>query len=345
MDALSELLRAVKLSGAVFFNAQCAAPWCMRSPPSSFLCRYVAAESSHVIIFHLIAGGRAWLRIGDDTVSLAAGDIVMLPHGDEHLFGNGSGGATIDGEASLPAMLTGELKTSHLGSGDGERTHVICGYLVSEAGLARAVLSSLPSIVRVPIRSDPYGQGLENMIHHAVEQAASGAPGSGVIVARLAEVLFAEALRRYLAQLPTGRTGWLAGAADAVVGRALECLHRRPAHPWTVDELAQAAGISRSALTERFARYLGQAPIAYLTDWRLELAAERLRTTSRSVLQVAGEVGYESEAAFNRAFKRRFAMPPAAYRRSARERREAGAAANGLLQDRTAPGRSGPLHP
>ncbi len=144
-----------------------------------------------------------------------------------------------------------------------------------------------------------------------------------MILARLAEVLFTEALQRYLSGLPAGRTGWLAGAGDPAVGRSLAALHRKPAHPWTLDELAEEAAVSRSALTERFARYLGQSPMAYLADWRLELAAEGLRTTSRSVLQIATAVGYESEAAFNRAFKRRFGQPPAQYRRSFRAQQRA----------------------
>jgi AraC-like DNA-binding protein len=319
MDALSELLSVVKLSGAMFFDAQCAAPWCVRSPPARTLSRYVAPNASHVIEFHLIATGRAWIRVGTETTPLAAGDIVMLPHGHEHYLGNGLGAETIDGEGSMAEFLGGRVRTSRLGAEGGEETRLICGYLACEAGLIQPALSSLPHVVRVHIRADAQGELLENMIRHAVEQAASAAPGSGVIVARLAEVVFAETLRRYLLQLPPGRTGWLAGAADSVVGRALECLHQHPGHSWTLDGLAQDVGISRSALTERFARYFGQGPMAYLADWRLQLAAESLRTTSRSVLQIAGEVGYDSEAAFNRAFKRRFSTPPARYRRSWRE--------------------------
>jgi transcriptional regulator GlxA family with amidase domain len=172
--------------------------------------------------------------------------------------------------------------------------------------------------MRVHLRSEPAGQWLENSISHAVDRAAVAEPGSEVITARLAEVLFAEALQRYVRQLPPGRAGWLAGSRDAAVGRSLAALHRRPAHPWTLDELAGAAAVSRSALTEKFARFLGQSPMAYLADWRLELGADALRSTGRSVAQVAAEVGYESEAAFNRAFKRRFGKPPGEYRRGNR---------------------------
>ena len=185
------------------------------------------------------------------------------------------------------------------------------------------MLAGLPRVVRANLRTDAAGKWLENSIMHAVERVAAAAPGSDVILARLAEVLFAEALQRYLAQLPSGRTGWLAGAGDAAVGRSLAALHRKPAHAWTLDELAEEAACSRSVLTERFARYLGQSPMAYLTDWRLELGGEALRTTNRSVLQIAADVGYESEAAFNRAFKRRFGQPPAQYRRSFRAQQRA----------------------
>lgn len=318
MDALSEVLRVVKISGAVFFNGVCEAPWRIRSPPAQMFSRYVAPPASHIIEFHLIAGGRGYVRVGGETTPLAAGDIVIIPHGDAHYMGNGLAVETIDAEDNLPALLSGEVKLERR-DGGGEETHLICGYLACEARLIQPVLAGLPHVVRVHVRSDSYGELLENMIRHAVEQYSTAAPGSGVIVARLAEVLFAEVLRRYLLQLPPGRSGWLAGVADPAVGRALAELHKEPAHAWTLDELAQKAGLSRSTLTDRFARYLGQGPMAYLADWRLELAAESLRTTSRSVLQIAGEVGYDSEAAFNRAFKRRFSAPPARYRRTWRQ--------------------------
>ena len=194
----------------------------------------------------------------------------------------------------------------------------MCGYLACDGELLKPVLAGLPRVVRVNIRTDPSGEWLDNMLRHAVSQAAASTPGSDVILAHLAEVLFTEVLRRYLLALPDGRTGWLAGAGDPAVGRALAALHREPAFDWTLDLLAQEASISRSALTEKFTRFIGQAPMAYLTDWRLELGAEALRSTSRSVQRVALDSGYESEAAFNRAFKRRFSVPPARYRREAR---------------------------
>jgi AraC-like DNA-binding protein len=176
-----------------------------------------------------------------------------------------------------------------------------------------SVSSSSPCQLQAGQSTSPH-----NMLQHAVSQAAASTPGSDVIIAHLAEVLFTEVLRRYLSALPDGRTGWLAGAGDPAVGRALAALHKEPTFDWTLDSLAHETGISRSALTEKFTRFIGQAPMAYLTDWRLELGAEALRSTSRSVQRVALDSGYESEAAFNRAFKRRFSVPPARYRRVAR---------------------------
>jgi AraC-like DNA-binding protein len=325
MDALSELLRTVKLSGAMFFDAEGSKPWRVRAPPSKTLGRYVAPNASHVIEFHLVVEGGGYIQVGDERTPFAAGDLVMVPHGDAHEMGNGSGADLEDSELALPGLLQGGIKRSRFGGG-GEQTRFVCGYFASEAGLIRPVLAGLPRVVRVHIRNDRAGEWLEKSIVHALERASAAVPGSDVILARLAEVLFAEALQRWVSQLPQGRTGWLAGAGDATVGKSLAALHRSPVHAWTLDELAAHAGVSRSALTERFAKYLGQSPMAYLADWRLELGAEALRTTSRSVMQVAGDVGYESEAAFNRAFKKKFGEPPAHYRRSFREQRRAGTA-------------------
>ncbi len=319
MDALSELLRAVKLSGAMFFKSSCSAPWCLHAPPSKAFLPYIRSKATHVIEFHHLTEGTGYVRVGEEVTPLTAGDIVMMPHGDAHEMGAGSGGKPIDGNAALPALWSGKLALANLGGG-GQVTGLVCGYLACDGALLRPVLAGLPRVVRINVRSDPAGDWLDNTLRHALAQAAARTPGSDVILAHIAEVLFAEVLRRYLLSLPEGRTGWLAGAGDSAVGRALAALHRDPAFNWTLDLLAQEANLSRSVLTERFTRFLGQPPMAYLTDWRLELGAEALRSTSRSVQRVALDVGYDSEAAFNRAFKRRFKSPPARYRKESRSR-------------------------
>lgn len=319
MDALSELLRVVKLSGAMFYKSRCTAPWCLNAPTSRAFAPFVAPQATHIIEFHHISAGRAYVRVGAENTPLEAGDVVMIPHGDAHQMGNGSGGRPIDGAAAFTALMTGRLHLADFGGG-GEETGLVCGYLACDAELIRPVLTGLPRVLRVNLRTDKSGEWFEQTLGHAVDQAAAARPGSAVFLAHLAEALFADVLRRYLSSLPEGRTGWLAGSGDPAVGRALAALHRRPAHDWSLDELARETGLSRSALSERFTRYLGVAPMSYLADWRLELGAESLRTTSRSVQSIAVEVGYDSEAAFNRAFKRRFSAPPARYRREWRAR-------------------------
>jgi AraC-like DNA-binding protein len=200
------------------------------------------------------------------------------------------------------------------GGGGGETARYICGYMACDPHISRPILSGLPPVFKVNIRTDRSGKWLENSILHLVEEAASGRVGSAAMLAKLSEALFVDTLRRHIAGLPKQEVGWLAGARDPVVGKSLGLLHSRVAHPWTIAGLAGQVGISRSALVERFTRYLSEPPMTYLTRWRLQLAARSLERTPRGVAEIAAEVGYESEAAFNRAFKREFGRPPGRYR-------------------------------
>src|SRR5262250_2452335 len=158
--------------------------------------------------------------------------------------------------------------------------------------LCRPILSGLPSVFKVNIRTDRAGHWLENSILHLVEEAASGQAGSEAMLAKLSEALFVDTLRRYIARLPEQEVGWLAAARDPVVGKSLSLLHSKAQHPWTIAELAKEVGLARSALVERFTRYLGEPPIAYLVRWRLHLAARALSATSRGVAEIASDVGY-----------------------------------------------------
>jgi AraC-like DNA-binding protein len=200
--------------------------------------------------------------------------------------------------------------------GGGEMTRFVCGYFGCERNADRLFLAGLPLMIRINLRGDPAGEWLESSVRHLVSQAGSARPGQSVLLSKMAEALFIETIRRYMEALPPEQTGWLAGARDTVVGGALALLHRKPRHHWTVDELAAEIGTSRSVLAQRFSRFLGEPPLTYLARWRLQLAARMLQTTREAVLQVASEVGYDSEAAFNRAFKREFGVPPGQFRRS-----------------------------
>ena len=319
MDVLSEVLKAVKLDGAVFFNGEFSSPWCARQPDVDTMASYLPAHPKHVIIFHLVTEGRGYARVEEDgcAVSLETGDIVILPHGDAHLMGNGPPVTPIDSAAQLRQVLAEGRMISQFGGG-GELTKLICGYLTCDRQLSQVFLAGLPPIVKVHIRDSPSGQWLEDTLRYSVDHADGSGPGGAAVIAKLSEVLFVETLRRYIAKLPATQTGWLAGVRDPDVGKVLALLHRQPAHPWTIATLAQEVGLSRSVLAERFRHYLSETPIGYLTRWRLQLAGQVLISTSKSVAEVAGDVGYESEPSFNRAFKREFGVPPARFRSQTR---------------------------
>ena len=197
-------------------------------------------------------------------------------------------------------------------------TKFVCGFMACEPRLSQVFLSGLPSVFKGSIRNDASGRWLENSIRFSVNDADASRAGGEAVLAKLSEVLFVQTLRTYITNLPAEQTGWLAGARDAEVGRTLALMHRNPAHSWTIASLAKEAGLSRSVLAERFRHYLHETPMAYLTRWRLQLGAQMLASTSYSVAQIASEVGYESEAAFNRAFKREFQNPPARFRSQSR---------------------------
>jgi len=219
----------------------------------------------------------------------------------------------VDHAEEVRRVLDQGLKVSRMGGG-GEVTKFICGYMTCEPQLCRVLLGGLPHLLKVNIRDGASDQWLENSLRYSADTVDASRPGGGTVLAKLSEVLFVETLRRYIALLPQEQTGWLAGVRDPEVGKAVALLHRKLAHPWTIASLASQVGISRSVLAERFRRYLSETPIAYLSRWRLQLGAQMLTTTSTSVAWIAPEVGYESESAFNRAFKREFRLPPARFR-------------------------------
>jgi AraC-like DNA-binding protein len=321
MDVLSEVLKVVKLQGAMFYNAEFSAPWSFRSPASRNIAPFVAAGAEHVIVYHFLTEGRASARLEEgERIDLGAGDVVIFPHGDPHIIENGVPNKTVDLLQEVARIFSEGLRLSRSGGG-GDITRFVCGYMACDPRLSQIFLSGLPPVFKVSIRNNASGKWLENSIRFSVNEADASRAGGEAVLAKLSEVLFVETLRSYIAQLPTDQTGWLAGARDPEIGKTLAVMHRSPEYPWTLVSLAKEAGVSRSVLAERFRRYLNEAPMAYLTRWRLQLGAQRLVSTSYSVAQIASEVGYESEAAFNRAFKREFEVPPARYRNQFRSAR------------------------
>jgi AraC-like DNA-binding protein len=315
MDVLSDVLRAVRLEGALFFNGEFSAPWCLSSALSPEIARALSPRGGHLIIYHFLTEGRAYARLQDGRrEELTAGDIVIFPHGNAHFLGNGSPAKPVDSFKTFAKNLTQGLKVARFGGG-GEVTRFVCGFMSCEPRLSEVFLAGLPEILKVHVANEPSGRWLEHSIRFSVDEASGAHAGSGLVLAKLSEVLFVETLRRYISALPPDQIGWLAGARDPIIGQALALLHKEPAHPWTISNLARRVGRSRTRLAERFRHFLGESPMAYLAQWRLKLGAEILQSTEDSVAEVAAAVGYGSEAAFNRAFKREFDCPPAQFRR------------------------------
>ena len=316
MDALSEALSTVRMNAAIFFDAEFTAPWGFRAPPAREVAPALAPGVEHIVIFHLLTEGSAVVRMeGEPDLPLEAGDIVIIPHGDTYTISHGSPATLREGGASIERYLAGGLTTTCYGGG-GEQANFVCGYFGCERGALRLFLAGLPRMIKINVRGDASGEWLESSLRYLVSEAAAHRPGGTVLLSKMAEALFVEALRRYMGGLPLEQTGWLAGARDPLVGAALALMHQKPCHPWTLPGLAQAVGTSRTVLSERFAHFLGESPINYLSRWRLQLAAQLLQGDRKTMLQVAMDVGYGSEAAFSRAFKREFGLPPAQYRKT-----------------------------
>lgn len=321
MDALSDVLRLVRLGGAVYLNGDFTAPWCLYGQADAALCGSFLPPAERIVSYHLITEGGCWASLPGDlgsAIYVAAGELLVVPQGEAHLLGSSldiAPGPTGELLENQLRNAPGQLMALRYGGG-GDRTRLVCGFLACDDTLSNPVLSALPRIFKVDMRNDPQSAWLESSLRFAAAEAAEWRVGSAIVLARLSELLFVEAVRRCIDTLPSDRKGWLAGVGDRFVGRALALMHAQPAHGWTVDELARKAGLSRSALAQRFTQLLGQPPMQYLAHWRLQIAAQELRVGTKSLAAVADQVGYESEAAFNRAFKREFGMPPAGWRRS-----------------------------
>lgn len=321
MDAFSEVLKALRLESGIFLEAEFTAPWCIDSAPGKDDVQQILPGAEHVVIYHLLVEGacRASLPGDGAGIDLAAGDLLMFPHGDEHLLGSDLARTPVPAARLAQPSPQGGLARITFGGG-GARARFVCGYLACDVRLCRPMLGALPRMVRVPLGDRAGASWILGTIQRAAEESRAPRAGTEAVLTKLSELLFVEAIRCYIESIPEDQRSWLAGLRDPQVSRALRLLHGDPGRPWTVDDLGREAGISRSALAERFAQLIGEPPMQYLTRWRLALAARSLRESNEPILRIAGDVGYESEAAFNRAFKREFGMPPATWRRHSRPR-------------------------
>jgi AraC-like DNA-binding protein len=323
MDALSEILRVVRLTGAIFINARFTAPWCYYSPSADTAAPLLEPAADRVVIFHMLTEGDCFVEMGADhpPVRLTAGDVGVFPTGHAHRMTSTPGLPPAKGGSRLDEVLA--RRPRQLADGGGGATpRLVCGYLAFDDRLARMLLTGLPSIMRVNVRGSSAGPWLEASVRYALAEARSPRPGGNGVLAKLSEVLFIEVLRSYMNEQTDGRTGWLAGLSDRVVGKALNALHEKPARAWTLEELAREAGASRSVLAERFQHLVGSPPMQYLTAWRMLLASNLLCHSNASLADIAEEVGYKTDTAFIRAFRREFGSPPASWRRHQQESRD-----------------------
>lgn len=318
-DPLSDVLRTVKLTGSLFFLVDATSPWCVDVPEASAFAETLFPGARHIVSYHVVVEGRGYARIPDlEPVLFEQGDIIVFPHADPYRMESTPGvEPELDHEQTLSffrEMAAGNLPfVVPEGGGAEPKARFVCGFLGCDARPFNPLLAHLPRLLRVAARRDE-GDMLDRLVELTLAEARSTRSGSESVRLRLSELLFVEVMRRHLDELPEEHSGWLGGLRDPVVGRALGFLHGDPAHPWTLAELAGVLGTSRSVLAERFTKVLGQSPLQYLTHWRIQIAASMLAEGSTKIGAVALNVGYSSEAAFSRAFKKLAGVPPSKWR-------------------------------
>ena len=313
LDPLSEVLRSLRLTGGVFLDVHCTAPWCVLSELTADDCRPFLAKPAQLICYHVVLQGSLLIEIdGEPSMSVVAGEIVLLPRNDVHKVASALGLQPVPAHSLVQPSLVGGLgRVVHGGAGD--LTHLVCGFLGTEDDHS-PLLAVLPRLLKLDLRQGTTRDWVEASVRFAASELAEGRLASSSVMSRLSEVLLVEAVRHYAATLGDRDTGWIKGLGDPQVGRAMALMHDGISVAWTAEALARAVAMSRSAFTERFTNLVGMPPIRYLTMWRLQSARLQLRETARSVGQIAHAVGYESEEAVSRAFQREVGASPARWR-------------------------------
>ena len=320
---LSDVLRTVRLTGGLFFPMKVSSPWVDEVPAVSAFGALLLPRAQHVVSYHVVRRGACWAGLVDGPpLHMEAGDILVIPHGDSYFMSSAADLRSSNAPADAVLQFFREMTLASAprvvveGGGGPERADIVCGFLGCDVRPFNPVLTSLPRLVHLRRKSAVKGPGrLVQLIEFALAESREGTPGAKCVLLHLSEILFVEVVRQYLGTLTSGHTGWLAGLRDPVVGHAIARLHDRPSDSWTLERLAKEVGTSRSALADRFTHLLGKPPMRYLTQWRLQLAARMLSDGAAKVSAVAQDVGYESEAAFSRAFKKLAGSSPAAWRR------------------------------
>jgi AraC-like DNA-binding protein len=317
-DVLSDLLKTVRLTGAAYFEVEAAEPWVAEQPPSDMVLRKVLPGASNLIAYHVVTEGRCVTTMLDSgkVLELEAGEVIVYPRGDAHVMSSRPGmrAAPVAPE-EFEAVAASRLPFS-VNYGNGPATaRLVCGFLACDAAPFNPLIEALPPMIK---SGDPRGGDngwLGQFIRVARMESANLRAGGESILAKLSELMFIEVVRRHLESLPAGQSGWLAGLRDPMVGKALALMHGKPAQRWTIEELAKQVGASRSVLAERFTQVVGTPPLHYLAKWRMQIALGMLGGGNANIATIAAEIGYDSEAAFSRAFKKLMGKPPSAWRR------------------------------
>ena len=315
-DVLSDVLRSIRLTGAVYFDFELSSPWVAEAPPSREIASIVMPGAQRVIEYHLLARGTCWAHTVDEPpIRLKEGDMILFPQGDGHVLSSAPG-MRAKPELSMFVRRTPTLPIVYeMGGGGPEHARLVCCFLGCDERPFNPLLTALPRTIHLSRAANEQASGwLAMLLNIAVGESGASRAGRDNVLARMSELLFVEAIRRYIETLPPSQTGWLAGLRDPIVGQALAVLHGEPAAEWTVESLARAVGASRSVLADRFTDVVGDPPMQYLALWRMQLASQRL-LAGEPVAQAAAAVGYESEAAFSRAFKRLVGESPGTWKR------------------------------
>lgn len=312
-DVLSDLLRSIRLRGGVFLDARFTAPWAVNAKLTENQCKPLLSWPSQVIAYHLVIEGRMLLCVaGEPATEVRAGEIVLLPRNDAHVLGSGVGIRPVNGDQLVvPSPEGGLARIDH--GGGGEPVRIICGFLGCEDSY-NPLIAALPRVLTVDMREATSKEFVETSLKFAASEVVQGRLAESNIISRLSELLLVEAVRRYADRSGGRQSGWLKGLGDPNIGRALALIHQDIAAQWTAESLAKAVAMSRSSFIERFTALVGKPPIRYLTCWRMETAKLQLRETPKSIGQIAHGVGYESDEAFSRAFKREMGASPANWR-------------------------------
>lgn len=314
MDALSDVLRVVRMTGGVFLDARFTAPWSVSGQIEPLKLAPFMPAPEHVICFHYVVSGGLFAQTeGGETVALQEGDIILFPRNDTHVLASHLDLKPRPADDVVMAPPEAGIFNVAFGGG-GEESHLVCGYLGSDGGV-NPLLQALPTMLMINVSETPAGAWIAESFAFAAQQLARQEAGAASIIGKLSELMFVEAVRRYIGSLPPEQSNWLAGLRDTHVGRALALMHTKPAHNWTAEDLAGEVNMSRSAFADRFTQLIGMPPMRYLTNWRMQLAASKLRENRQTIAQISYDVGYESEAAFTRAFRREMGQPPAAWRK------------------------------